>query len=510
VVYTPDAIAREMVITLLTTWLSGRSGLDQVTIRRFLKQGKPSILADDLVPFLMTATVCDPAVGSGVFLSALETVVMSAFPAKWRSRLTNWLRTQAQGWDIDSEVAAQTQHRFSQGPQIHHGDFLLDFPYAPVDLFIANPPYVRQERLDRDYKRRLEDAMQKICPNISVSSRSDYYLYFLVAMACRLKPNGVLTAIVPNGWLDNDFGSVFRHLLETRFTLEQIESLNNRRHFDAEVNTVIVTLMNRPPRKGHPIQVATDEGKRRISLATVSHLHLGWNGSLFRAPNWLLNVLSDREQVVPLEELAEIKAGIITGNNRKFYTRNRRTPSAVPVIKSPREVTRFTVRQNDCIWWLPTENVPYQIRTAPVLWPDLRGRRHFVVYNPEQLAFEHTFYGLTPRAGFAKELVLVLNSVFVNLVVEIYGRTGLGGGALRMVKRDLVHLPVPDPRRLDWPPSYFQLLEAQIPESSSIDKLKTEIDRFILTQLGLENRWDEIQNLLNFFIEQRQRRARHH
>ncbi|NOZ73984.1 MAG: hypothetical protein GXO90_01200, partial [FCB group bacterium] len=216
--------------------------------------------------------------------------------------------------------------------------------------------------------------------------------------------------------------------------------------------------------------------------------------------------IAKNEKIVPLGTVADIRAGIITGDNQRFYSKKLRYTTDTPVIKSPREIKAYTIRKRDCVWWLPTENIPFTVRHAPILWPDLRGRRHFVVHNPENLAYEHTFYGVTPRSGSTEALALILNSIWVNLLLEIYGRTGLGGGAIRMVKRDLIHLPIPDPRRFSWESEHYRLLD--LPIGATPTSLDRKIDKIILCELGLENRWDEMQYHVNYFIEQRQARAK--
>jgi len=500
-------VAREMVVSVLSSWLHHRTGEPETTLRDFFANGNHPELAERIATDLMTATLCDPASGQGVFLTELISILQNTFP---ESALDEWLRSNVHAWDVDKKVIAALKQRFPNISHIYEGDFLLAREFEPVDLFIANPPYVRQERLEKAYKQQLLDSTLFNTPGLKLTSRTDYYLYFLAAMVKRLKPGGVLTAIVPNGWLDNGFGAGFRRLLECDYTLEKVESLNNTRHFEAEVNTVIVTILNDKPPKNQSVRVVTDDTLRTVPLATLSGLNLGWNGSLFRAPDWLLDVLSTPGKTVPLGSLAEIHPGIITGDNKKYYFRTARLNTFVPAIKSPREIQKLTLGKADCQWWLPAQNIPFTIRRAPILWPDLRGRRHFAVHNPGKLAFEHTFYGLTPKHISTEDLTLLLNSSFVSLLTEIYGRTGLGGGALRLVKQDLEQLPVPNPKLIKISPKYRTLLKSPVREmAANDDPLWPELDRAILKPMGLENRWEEMVKLLNFFIRQRHTRARH-
>lgn len=494
-----------MVRTLLSTWLESYFPGERDQINEFLIHGNSPSLARRILLRLISATFCDPAVGEGVFLTALVSLLRDIFPLEYQSLLNSWIGGNVNGWDVEGDAIARMQNRFSPPLPLKTGDFLLSSGTEKFDLMIANPPYVRQEKLERDYKQKLQARFRKMAPEWKVSQRTDYYLYFMLAMCLRLKQNGVFTAIIPNGWLDNAFGQVFRELLTTEFSLQRIETLLGRRHFKAEVNTVIITVQRNRPGPADSIRIITETKRRDFPQSALIRVKLGWNGSLFRAPDWLLQTISDRKNIVPLETVAEVRAGIITGNNRRYYSNESQRSTDIPVIKSPREIKTYTVGAGDCRWWLPVEKVPYTIRRAPILWPDLRGRRHFVVHNPENLAFEHTFYGLTPMIGSAESLVLILNSIWVRLLVEIYGRTGLGGGAIRMVKRDLVQLPIPDPRSLDWSQEHYRTLQDEIGVENQARC--RERDVFILRELGLENRREEMQYLLNYFIEQRQARA---
>ncbi|NOZ73957.1 MAG: N-6 DNA methylase, partial [FCB group bacterium] len=247
VVYTPDPVAKNMVVTLLSTWFESQFPDQRSTIHTFLTHGKPPAFAGQALQRLTSATLCDPAVGEGVFFHALASRLRAIFPPEYQSALNTWMSTKITGWDQDADVIARIRDRLIPSFTLEHGDFLLSGASTKYDLIIANPPYVRQEKLEQEYKQKLRLTFKKIAPDLKIPLRADYYLYFLVAMCLRLKPGGVLTAIVPNGWLDNAFGQIFRELLLSRFSLRKIETLNRRRHFQAEVNTVIISVQHRRP-----------------------------------------------------------------------------------------------------------------------------------------------------------------------------------------------------------------------------------------------------------------------
>jgi len=81
---------------------------------------------------------------------------------------------------------------------------------------------------------------------------------------------------------------------------------------------------------------------------------------------------------------------------------------------------------------------------------DLRGDRHVCHYNQDNLPFEHNFYGINCKnESENKKLCLILNSTLTWLFIEVYGRVSLGSGAIRLVKNDLINLPIISPNNID-------------------------------------------------------------
>lgn len=106
--------------------------------------------------------------------------------------------------------------------------------------------------------------------------------------------------------------------------------------------------------------------------------------------------------------------------------------------KSPKDAKRILLYAKDVKYMILIKNVPYRIRRASLLWPDLRNDIHLVHLNTEMLPFEHNFYGLeTSEKKSNIKLCLLLNSTFSAFIFEILSRTGLGGGAARLVKLDI-------------------------------------------------------------------------
>ncbi len=91
------------------------------------------------------------------------------------------------------------------------------FADGGFDVVMANPPYIRQELLGRDYKEN------KLKPNFGevYSGTADIYVYFFARANAMLKTNGVGCFISSNKWLRAGYGEKLRqHLLDqTKFHL---------------------------------------------------------------------------------------------------------------------------------------------------------------------------------------------------------------------------------------------------------------------------------------------------
>jgi len=163
--------------------------------------------------------------------------------------------------------------------------------------------------------------------------------------------------------------------------------------------------------------------------------------------------------LVRLGDIAEVIAGVITGNNKKYYQPIQKPiPEGYSYIfKSPKEVKKILLLREDCITMIKTRDIPFKIKTADILWPDLRDDVHIWHINKDRIPFEHNFYGIKCHPDMVKGITLALNSTLSILFFEVLTRTGLGGGAARLVKIDILVYPIINP-------SLFEVSFRRVPE----------------------------------------------
>lgn len=149
------------------------------------------------------------------------------------------------GWRTDrAEMAA--------GKVVAHGDFLLDDDHPIVDIFLANPPYMRSTRLPPSYR----DAMDRKVP---LHARGDVLHAYLDRMATLLSPAGVMAVISSDRWLLNAGTRRLRDMLGTRFGVQGLRRLDSASAFHRPKTRA----RNTPPRV-HAVSMVLAAGGRPL------------------------------------------------------------------------------------------------------------------------------------------------------------------------------------------------------------------------------------------------------
>ncbi|MBU4501688.1 MAG: N-6 DNA methylase [Nanoarchaeota archaeon] len=209
-----------------------------------------------------------------------------------------------------------------------------------------------------------------------------------------------------------------------------------------------------------------------------------------RAPKIYFDLIKS-DYMTRLDKRIKVVGGMITGDNDFFYIdKSKRTQYGLeeeyllPVIKSPRDIKSILINSKEHKYSILNVTEPksklkgtqvlgyiemgerskinkkptfkgrdpwYKInlKKAHLLWVDLRGNRHTTHFNEKLLPFEHNFYGLeTIKESDNKIYCALLNSTLTWFYIEVLGRRGLGGGAIRLVKDDIVDFPIIDAEKL--------------------------------------------------------------
>lgn len=195
--------------------------------------------------------VLDPACGDGQLLAAIGVrLIREGFGP-----------VTLIGVDTDAAALRQAGARLGVlepcASQLIHADFLklvssrlgqlslfedgLSSELAPVDILIANPPYVRTQILGTSRSQALSDTF-------GLSGRVDLYHAFLVASTCLLKPGSLLGVITSNRFLYTKAGQSVRQFLASEYDLLEIYDLGDTRMFSAAVLPAVLIAKKRAGR----------------------------------------------------------------------------------------------------------------------------------------------------------------------------------------------------------------------------------------------------------------------
>jgi hypothetical protein len=373
------------------------------------------------------------------------------------------------------------------------------------DIVIGNPPFVRHELIEDplgsalpgQYKRGLERSVHRRFPTIfgwdekrnaairPLDRRSDLAALFTLLGLSLTRPGGILAFVLPTALLQARYGQQLREVLEQEAEVSVWERFEER-SFNAGVNTIALFAVKRTSASGNSAQPLdrTAAVKSRVPPRSLA-----------------IDLLSKISGTTTLGALGRLRYSVKTGINEFFYP-GRQTIERFqiesqylkPVLRSPRSVKRISVDENDIssflfhcsegtdaledqgshgalayirwgarqatrggVKWPFAPSVSSRLHwysvtlpePAQVICPRFLDRRFFFLRPTSSLVEDQTFYGLVlveQNRWLRDFLGAILNSSIVYLLLETFGRTGLGEGVRQYALCDFSSLAIPDPR----------------------------------------------------------------
>ncbi|MFX1537565.1 MAG: class I SAM-dependent DNA methyltransferase [Promethearchaeota archaeon] len=304
-----------------------------------------------------------------------------------------------------NKITAQIA-RFSLGCQekcenLIEQDFFEYYPPTQLDAVLMNPPYTKHEHLNfeiqgRNYKqfvRTISLSPYKNDRSFQMNSRIGFYAYFLIHATRFLTNTGFLGFIVPNAWLDVDYGrDIQKFLLDYYKIIAIIEPESERFFPDADVNACICIIQRcvdhqdrnstlvkfvrlRQPLKSYKsqnnlqrlisliqetnqfylsdkIQIFPKFQKELYEEGKAGNKYCGskW-GKYIRAPPVFFRIVNQSKHfLAPLKTFATVRYPIKTGANEFFYLGEEKVKKwkiepqyLKKVLKSPREIKQIII-----------------------------------------------------------------------------------------------------------------------------------------------------------------------
>ncbi len=270
-------------------------------------------------------------------------------------------------------------------------------------------------------------------------------------------------------------------------------------------------------------------------------------GQYLRAPQVYFDLMKEHgDKFVPLREVADIRFGIKTGINDFFYLDEEAIQHwgieeefLVPVIKSPREISKITIKNKQTKYKLFIcglskaelrkrnkfgaliyidlgEN---QVTAGGMSWdkvPSVQGRqqwwtladikpadffiiafqneRSFFPVNKAGVCVSDVFFQGHIKGQFGKQMTQAwLNSSISLLLVQVFGRTGLGEGVLKLIGPEIDELltivkPMDSAVESQVIDAFNKLAQRAVKPISEEVKMKDrqEFDSLVLEALGID------------------------
>ena len=413
------------------------------------------VIADFMVRlFTITgnARVLDPCFGRGVFVKSL--LENSEFVVD--------------GVEIDETSYAAFDNPDGRRCHLMYGDF-FDVE-GTFDGIIMNPPYVRQEELDKLAPLGVtKQKLQSACWMMNISSKANLYMYFILRAILLLREGGELIAIFPNSWTNTPVGRQFNEQMKLYGSITDFINVEGEAFEGSPMVDVCILKYVKGMRGETHYQWMKITQDDRLLIGTVEQQK---------------NEVS--KNLVKLRTFASIRRGITTGANKFFVNPPLFTQThIVNILSSPKDFTGYTTkhcRQDKLLAIKSGDNLneeeeSYLENSARVIskegkpltlktlidcgqpWyyitvPDtaqivfsyiVRNNLKFVM-NEENCNVRDNFYMISSRYD-SQLLLALLNNYYVYRQLENLGKS-YGKGLLKLQKYDIDEIKVPHPETI--------------------------------------------------------------
>ena len=415
---------------------------------------KPAV-ADFMVRlFTITgkARVLDPCFGRGVFVKSL---------------LAN-TEFVVDGVEIDGASYAGFDNPDERRCRLMNCDF-FDIEET-FDGIIMNPPYVRQEELDKLASLGVtKQKLQSACWMMNISTKANLYMYFILRAILLLREGGELIAIFPNSWTNTPVGRQFSEQMKLHGSITDFINVEGEAFEGSPMVDVCILKYVKGIRGKTNYQTMRITQDDNLLIETVEQQK---------------NEASDN--LVRLRSVANIRRGITTGANKFFVNPPLFTQThVVNILSSPKDFTGYTTKHcrqdkllaiksgdnlseeedtylensanvivKECkpltLKSLIDEGQPWYYITVPetaqiVFSYIVRNNLKFVL-NEEKCNVRDNFYMISSRND-SLLLMALLNNYYVYKQLENLGKS-YGKGLLKLQKYDIDEIKIPHPETI--------------------------------------------------------------
>ena len=398
------------------------------------------------------AHVLDPCFGRGVFVNSL---------------LEN-TRFLVDGVEIDEASYSAFGNPDESRCRLTNGDF-FDVE-GTFDGIIMNPPYVRQEELDKLAPLGVtKQKLQSACGLMTISTKANLYMYFILRAILLLREGGELIAIFPNSWTNTPVGRQFYEQMSLHGCITDFINVEGEAFEGSPMVDVCILKYVKGMRREtnyQTMRIASDDSlliesvaqqKNEVSsnlvrLRSIANIRRGITtgaNSFFVNPplftqTHIVNILSSPKDFTGYttnhcrqDKLLAIKSGDNLNEEEETYLEN----SANVILKEGKPLTLKTLIDQGQPWYYIT--VP---KTAQIVFSYIVRNNLKFVLNAENCNVRDNFYMISSRYD-SLLLMALLNNYYVYKQLEKLGKS-YGKGLLKLQKYDIDEIKVPHPETI--------------------------------------------------------------
>ncbi|WP_169743992.1 Eco57I restriction-modification methylase domain-containing protein [Cellulomonas cellasea] len=255
----------------------------------------------------------DPAVGTGLLYAALKNVAGEA-------RIAH-----AEGFERDTARALATARRWRRGDlEVVARDFLqASLSQHAVDrsLILANPPYLRYEKQDREELHAVSELLRSKL-GITPPPRSNLYVHFILSAHLWMRPGGVGVWLLPAEFMNTGYGRALREYLTQQVTLVSVHVYSDSElMFDnARVAPTLVAFKNVAPSEEATVRFSFGSRARtpqRLRLVDVPLLRISASWDPY-VPWREAEPSPPPSEGVQIGDIFHVRRGLATGGNAFF------------------------------------------------------------------------------------------------------------------------------------------------------------------------------------------------
>jgi hypothetical protein len=200
-----------------------------------------------------------------------------------------------------------------------------EFPEAfgdgGFDVIVGNPPYVRIQTLPKDEVAFFNQHYQAATGNY------DIYVLFVERALQMLKPGGVMGFILPNKFMQVDYGAGLRRLLAENKYVEGIVDFKEFQIFEGATTYTCLLFLKKQACPEFEVLIVDSSAEERSSAVFTGASRLGLSAGALTGNAWALSDTDARRlleklestQVTPLIELpAQMSRGSSSGADEVF------------------------------------------------------------------------------------------------------------------------------------------------------------------------------------------------